>query len=138
MFPEVLFRCENVGRQRVFANFWHFLTWLKKFSSQLTLFKPKSSIGLKKTEIMWENVKNLRNHVVGRRFHNDTKPWKTFHCASLQIFFLHLSLEKNSTICQKISLSKIAYKPCVFRRVKYCVDNLQTPLVNIFCTSTIS
>ena len=26
MFPEVLFRCENVGRQQDFANFWHFLT----------------------------------------------------------------------------------------------------------------
>ena len=23
---------------------------------------------------MWENVKNLQNHVVGRRFHNETKP----------------------------------------------------------------
>ena len=29
---------------------------------------------------MCENVKNLPNHVVSRRFHNETKPWKTFHC----------------------------------------------------------
>ena len=28
MFPKVLFRCENVGRQDDFANFWHFLTWI--------------------------------------------------------------------------------------------------------------
>ena len=27
--------------------------------------------------------KNLRNHLVGRRFYNETKPWETFHCAQL-------------------------------------------------------
>ena len=30
---------------------------------------------------MWENVKNLQNHFVGRGFHSEAKPWKTFHCA---------------------------------------------------------
>ena len=34
---------------------------------------------------MWKNVKNLQNHLVGRRFHNETKPWETFHCALLLI-----------------------------------------------------
>ena len=32
---------------------------------------------------MWEYVKNLPNHLVGRRFHNETKPWETFHCAAI-------------------------------------------------------
>ena len=45
------------------------------------VFRPTlSQLGWKKTEIMWENVKNLPNHVVARRFHNEIKPWKTFHC----------------------------------------------------------
>ena len=30
------------------GNVWHFLTWFQYFSTQLTLFSPKSSIGLKK------------------------------------------------------------------------------------------
>ena len=29
---------------------------------------------------MGENVKNLQNHVVGRHFHNKTKPQEIFHC----------------------------------------------------------
>ena len=33
------------------------------------------------TQFISKNVKNLRNHVVGRRFHNEAKPWETFHCA---------------------------------------------------------
>ena len=85
MFSKVLFRCENVGRQRDLGNFWHFLTWFQSF------FNPIEFLGLKKvnwvwkkTEIMWENVKNLQNHLVGRRFHNETKPRETFHCAVLQ------------------------------------------------------
>ena len=40
MFLEVLFRSENVGRQRDFANFWHFLTWIQSF------FKPIEFLGL--------------------------------------------------------------------------------------------
>ena len=43
-------------------------------------------MGWKKTEFMWENVKNLRNHLVGRLFHSETKPWETFHCALLGRF----------------------------------------------------
>ena len=31
MFSKVLFRCENVGRQRDFANFWHFYQWIESF-----------------------------------------------------------------------------------------------------------
>ena len=44
---------------------------------------------------MWENVKNLQNHVVGRRFHNETKPQETFHCAWVySIYILKLPLLK--------------------------------------------
>ena len=60
------------------------------FSTQLTLFRPKNSIGLKKDSIhVRENVKNLRNHVLGRRFHIETKPWQTFHCVFEQKFLLN-------------------------------------------------
>ena len=59
------------------------------FSTQLTLFRLKNSIGLKKTEFMWENVKNLQNHDVGRRFRKETKPCKTFHCAELAFWKPH-------------------------------------------------
>ena len=38
-------------------------------------------MGWKKTEFMWENVKNFQNHFVGQRFHNEAKPWETLHCA---------------------------------------------------------
>ena len=31
---------------------------------------------------MWGNVKNLTNHFVAECFQNETKPWKTFHCAN--------------------------------------------------------
>ena len=40
---------------------------------------------------MQENVKNLQNHFVGRRFQNETKPQETFHCAVN-------ALKKNSTV----------------------------------------
>ena len=47
-----------------------------------------SQLSWKKNQFICENVKNLRNHevfcrcenVVGRHFHIETKPWKTFHC----------------------------------------------------------
>ena len=42
MFCKVLFRFENDGRQRNFANFWHFLTWIQSF------FKPIEFLGLNK------------------------------------------------------------------------------------------
>ena len=42
MFPEVLFRCENIDRQRDFAYFWHFLTWIQSF------LKPIEFLGLRK------------------------------------------------------------------------------------------
>ena len=38
-----------------------------------------------KTQFISENVKNLPNHVVGRRFHNETKPQETFHCAKVEM-----------------------------------------------------
>ncbi len=34
---------------------------------------------MKKTQFIGVNVNNLRNHVVDRRFHNETKPQETFH-----------------------------------------------------------
>ena len=37
---------------------------------------------------MWENVKNSQNHVVVWRFHNETKPWKTFHCGITNWIFI--------------------------------------------------
>ena len=43
-----------------------------------------SQLSWKKTQFIYENVKNLPNHVVGLCFHNETKPWKTFHCARAQ------------------------------------------------------
>ena len=42
----------------------------------------------KKTQIIVLNVKKLQNPVVGRHFHNETKPRETFHCA----FFAHKSI----------------------------------------------
>ena len=36
---------------------------------------------------MWENVKNLQNNFIGRRFHNETKPPETFHCGIDQLIF---------------------------------------------------
>ncbi len=42
---------------------------------------------------MWENVKNLQNHLVGRCFQYEIKPCETFHCATfdtLCIFPSHL------------------------------------------------
>ena len=42
----------------------------------------ETQLSWKKTQFMCENVKNLQNHVDGRRFHNDTKLWKTFHCVN--------------------------------------------------------
>ena len=52
MFSKVLFRCENIGRQDDFANFLTFSHMISVFfSTQLTLFRPKNSIGLKKDSI---------------------------------------------------------------------------------------
>ena len=42
MFPQVLFPCENIGRQDDLANFWHFLTWI------LAFFNPFEFLGLNK------------------------------------------------------------------------------------------
>ena len=57
MFPQVLFRCENVGRQRDFEIFDIFLNDLSLFSTQFTLFRPKNSIGLKKD---WSHVRKCQ------------------------------------------------------------------------------
>ena len=38
MFPEILCRCENVGRQSDFANFWPFLTWIQSFFKPIEFF----------------------------------------------------------------------------------------------------
>ena len=42
MFPKVLYRCENIGRQDESGNFWHFLKWIQSF------FKPIEFLGLNK------------------------------------------------------------------------------------------
>ena len=66
-------------------------TWFCKFltfSHMISVFfQPnwlylglKTQLVWKKTKFMWENVKNFQNHVIDRCFHNETKPWKTFHC----------------------------------------------------------
>ena len=68
-------------------------TWFRKlltFSHMISVFFQPNGLYLglktqliwKKTEFMWENVKNLRNHLVDRRFHNETKLAKhsTVHC----------------------------------------------------------
>ena len=79
---EVFYRCENVGRQRDFANFWHFhqKNWVF-FQSNWLYVGLKTQLVWKKTEFRWENVKNLWNLDVGRCFHKETKPHETFHCA---------------------------------------------------------
>ena len=41
---------------------------------------------------MGENVKNMQNHVVGRHFHNETKPQETFHCVKAKTFFISLKV----------------------------------------------
>ena len=81
MFPKVLFGCEKCRPT----------TWIDKFLTfshpNSVFFQPnwlyiglKTQLVWKKTQFIGENVKNLLNHVVGRRFHNETKPQKTFHC----------------------------------------------------------
>ncbi len=35
---------------------------------------------------MWENVKNWQNHLIGRRFHYQTKPLETFDCAIVRFY----------------------------------------------------
>ena len=52
----------------------------------------KTQLVWKKTQFMWENVKKMQNHLVGRRFHNITKPWETFHCAKVSINILIIGL----------------------------------------------
>ena len=71
-------------KQRPTRWFCQFLT----FSHMISVsFQPnwlylglKTHLAWKKTEFMWENVKNLQNHLVGRCFHIETKPCETFHC----------------------------------------------------------
>ena len=48
-----------------------------------------SQLDWKKTQFNGENVKNLWNHVVGRCFHNETKPQETFHCVFFQMQKCH-------------------------------------------------
>ena len=55
------------------------------------------SIGLKKDWIHVRiYVKNLQNNFVGRRFHNETKPWETFHCAVIASALENNGLLRNS------------------------------------------
>ena len=51
------------------------------FSTQLTLFRPKNSIGLKKRLKSCEKMSKICEIIsVDRCFHNETKPCETFHC----------------------------------------------------------
>ena len=88
-FPIFLCLCENVGRQDDFANFWHFHQWIESFFNSIEfLCLNKVNWVRKKTQFIGENVKNLQNHVVGRRFHNETKPQETFHCVLILLLTL--------------------------------------------------
>ena len=59
----------------------------------------KTQLVWKKIKFMWENVKNLRNHLVGRCFHNETKACKTFHCVLGQTFLI---CESRNSLLEKL------------------------------------
>ena len=87
-FPRFCFVVKTSADKMILPNF-------DIFSHDFSFFQPnwhylglKTQLVWKKTAFMLENVKNLQNHVVGRRFHNDTKPWKTFHCAIFQTIWM--------------------------------------------------
>ena len=67
----------RLWKRRPTTCFCEFLTFSHKisicFQPNWLYFGLKTQLGWKKTEIMWENVKNLQNHFVGRRFYKWTK-----------------------------------------------------------------
>ena len=85
---------------RWFCKFLTFSHMISIFFQTNWVFRPKlSQFGWKKTEFMWENVKNWLYHLVGRSFHNETKPWKTFHCAETRknILIVQITCEKQDS-----------------------------------------
>ena len=54
MFPDVLFCCENVGRQLEFANFWHFHQWIESFFNWIEF------LGLNKVNWIEKRLNSLR------------------------------------------------------------------------------
>ena len=127
MFLEVMFRCENVGRQRDFVIFLTFspMNWVF-FQLNWVSVPFLSQLSWKMTQFMCENVKNLPNRVVGRRFQNETKcrptacfcKFKTFSLINWVFFQTQLSfcafiksneLKKDSIHvwkCQKFAKSR--------------------------------
>ena len=72
--PRFYFVVKTSADNMIWQIFDIFSHEFNRYSSQLTLFRPKNSIGLRKDWIHVRKCQNLRNHLVGRRFHNESKP----------------------------------------------------------------
>ena len=87
MFYKVLFRCENVGRQRDYANIWHFHQWIEPiFNSIEFLCLNKVNWVEKRLNSLVKMSKICKITLSADVFHSETKPQETFHCASADSF----------------------------------------------------
>ena len=72
----------------------------------------ETQLSWKKTQFIGKNVKNLRNHVVGRRFHNESKPHETFHCAYFKLKRSKLCVHLKSKGREKTTWWIVVYVAC--------------------------
>ena len=86
MFPEVLFRCENVGRQRDFEIFWHLHQWIESFFNSIEF--------LCLSKVKWIE-KGLNSLVKMSKFREIT--------LSADVFATKQNLRKHSTVkCRQV------------------------------------
>ena len=135
MFSKVVFCCENVGRQRDCANFWHFLTWNQPFFKLIEFLGLNKVNWVEKGLISCEKMskickitlsadvfttkQNLGKHFTVEGFH-----WPI---ASVQHLHLHFIAPRQDMNCWK----RIEFNSWGFANTKTAIETLRNKLWKI-------
>ena len=108
--------CVSVWKRRPTIWFHKFLT----FSHMISVFFQFNWLYLgqlvwKKTQFMWENVKNLQNHLIGRCFHRQTNPLR------------------NISLCSEVAWQLFLKNICIFQVKKTLIEEAFFKLFTQFC-----